>query len=116
MPRTHKASLQIARAFALAATLYGFFASPVRAEDADEAELSTCYENVDVWHFPVDYTAAYNNQDVIVTRELVALPPPSGKLCFIRFDLIKGEGDYAYGLSRCFSRARAAKPNGRLRS
>ena len=102
MPLTHKTSLQIARAVALAATLGGFFASPVRAEDADEAELSKYYENVDVWHFPVDYTVAYNNQDVIVTRELVALPPPAGKLCFIRFDQLKGEGDYAYGFKPAF--------------
>lgn len=97
MPLTQKASLQIARAVALAATLCGFFASPARAEEADEAELLKYYENVDVWHFPVDYSVAYNDQDVIVTRELVALPPPAGKLCFIRFDLLQGQGDYAYG-------------------
>jgi hypothetical protein len=24
-------------------------------------------------------------------------PTPSGKLCYIRFDLVRGEGDYAYG-------------------
>ena len=52
---------------------------------------------VDVWHFPVDYSVAYNNQDVIVTRELVAQPAPAGKLCYIRFDLLQGEGDYAFG-------------------
>ena len=45
----------------------------------------------------MDYTVAYNNQDVIVTRELVAQPPPTGKLCYIRVDLLRGEGDYAYG-------------------
>ncbi len=97
MPLTPKTSLQIARAVALAATLCGLFESPARAQEADEAELSKYYENVDVWHFPVDYAVAYNDQDVMITRELVALPPPAGKLCFIRFDLIRGEGDYAYG-------------------
>jgi hypothetical protein len=106
MPLTQKTSLQIACAVALAAALCGFFASPARAEDADEAELSKYYEKVDVWHFPVDYLVAYNNQDVIVTRELVALPAPAGKLCYIRFDLIQGEGDYAYG----FKPARLAGP------
>ena len=45
---TQKTSLQIARAVALAATLGGFFASPARAQEANEAELSKYYENVDV--------------------------------------------------------------------
>jgi len=107
MPLTKKTPRQFARVLALAAILGGFFASPARAQDADEAELSKYYPNVDVWHFPVDYVVAYNNQDVIVTRELVALPPPAGKLCYIRFDLIEGEGDYAYG----FKPAQLAGPH-----
>jgi|GEM_PF-1645979 hypothetical protein len=102
MPLTRKTPLRIARAAALAATLCGLLASPARAEETDEAELSKYYANVDVWHFPVDYSVAYNDQDVIVTRDLVALPPPAGKLCFIRFDLLKGEGDYAYGFKPAF--------------
>lgn len=65
--------------------------------DPDEAELLKSYEKVEIWHFPVDYTVAYNNQDVVVTRELVAAPAPAGKLCYIRFDELKGEGDYTYG-------------------
>ena len=48
MPLTPKTSLQIARAVALAATLCGLFESPARAQEADEAELSKYYENVDV--------------------------------------------------------------------
>jgi hypothetical protein len=68
-----------------------------QAADPDEAELLSHFEKVDVWHFPVDYTVRYNNQDVIVTREMVAQPSPPGELCYIRFDLIKGEGDYGYG-------------------
>jgi len=67
------------------------------AQDPDEAALLKSFERVDVWNFPVDYSVAYNNQDVIVTRELVAQPAPAGKLCYIRFDLLRGEGDYAYG-------------------
>ncbi|MGD9544762.1 MAG: hypothetical protein AB7F41_07000 [Methylocystis sp.] len=73
-------------------------AAPAAAsQDADEAELLKHYEKVDVWHFPVDYTVAYNDRDVVVTREMVAQPAPAGKLCYIRFDLLRGEGDYAYG-------------------
>ncbi|WP_457795978.1 hypothetical protein [Methylocystis sp. S23] len=68
------------------------------AEDADEAALLRRFETVDVWHFPVDTTVRYNNQDAIVTRELVFLPePPKGELCYVRFDLVKGEGDFGYG-------------------
>ena len=55
------------------------------------------FQNVDVWHFPVDYDVGYNNQDVLVSRELVAQPAPPGELCYIRFDLVRGEGDYSYG-------------------
>ena len=33
---------------------------------------------------------------------MAALPPPAGKLCFIRFDLLQGEGDYAYGFKPAF--------------
>ena len=47
--------------------------------------------------FPIDYDVGYNNQDAIVSRQLMAHPTPAGKLCYIRFDLIGGEGDYAYG-------------------
>ena len=32
----------------------------------------------------------------------MALPPPAGQLCFIRFDLLQGEGDYAYGFKPAF--------------
>ena len=72
-------------------------AQATATQDADEAELLQSFDRVDVWHFPVDYSVAYNNQDVIVTRELVAQPAPAGKLCYIRFDLLQGEGDYAFG-------------------
>ena len=65
--------------------------------DPDETGLLQSFDRVDVWHFPVDYTVAYNDQDVIVTRELVAQPAPAGKLCYIRFDLLRGDGDYSYG-------------------
>ena len=75
-----------------------FLATPaLAAEDADEKDLLQSFEKVDVWHFPVDYDVGYNNQDVLVSRELIAQPTPSGKLCYIRFDLVRGEGDYAYG-------------------
>ena len=68
------------------------------ATDPDEAELLKNFEKVDVWHFPVDTTVRYNNQDAVVTRELVFQPePPKGELCYIRFDLVRGEGDYGYG-------------------
>jgi hypothetical protein len=87
--------LRVFRAAALAAT---FLATPSLAgQDADESELLQSFEKVDVWHFPVDYDVGYNNQDVLVSRVLVAQPKPAGELCYIRFDLIRGEGDYAYG-------------------
>ena len=86
---------RVFRAAALAASL---LATPSFAgQDADESELAQSFEQVDVWHFPVDYDVGYNNQDVLVSRVLVAQPAPAGELCFIRFDLIRGEGDYAYG-------------------
>lgn len=65
--------------------------------DADEAEFSKYYEKVDVWHARVEYDVGYSNQDVIVTRELIAQPPAAGQLCYIRFDLVEGVGDYTYG-------------------
>ncbi|HEY8162242.1 MAG TPA: hypothetical protein VIF34_08260 [Methylocystis sp.] len=68
------------------------------AQDPDEAALLQRFDKVDVWHFPVDTTVRYNNQDAVVTRELVFQPePPKGELCYVRFDLVKGEGDYGYG-------------------
>jgi len=67
------------------------------AEEPDEVELSKHFAAVEVWHYPVAYDVGYNGQDVVVTRELVALPPPAGQLCFIRFDLVRGEGDFSYG-------------------
>jgi len=73
-------------------------AGAVAAEDPDEAELLKYFEKVDVWHFPVDTTVRYNNQDAVVTRELVFQPPAAGELCYIRFDVAKAEGDYSYGL------------------
>jgi hypothetical protein len=82
---------------ALVAALGLCLAAPALAQDADEAELLNHFQSVDVWHFPVAYDVGYNNQDAVVTRELVALPPPSGKLCYIRFDLLEGKGDYSYG-------------------
>ncbi|MBM3562106.1 MAG: hypothetical protein FJX48_02870 [Alphaproteobacteria bacterium] len=68
-----------------------------QTSDPDEAELLKHFEKVDVWHFPVDYAVRHNNQDVIVTREMAAEPALQGEICYIRFDLIKGEGDYGYG-------------------
>ncbi|MFY9656660.1 MAG: hypothetical protein WAK01_08745, partial [Methylocystis sp.] len=82
---------------ALLFALGAWTAAPAAAEDPDEAELLKHFATVDVWHYPVAYDVGYNGQDVVVTRELVVLPPPSGKLCFIRFDLVRGEGEYAYG-------------------
>jgi hypothetical protein len=67
------------------------------AEDPDEAELLKYYKNVDVWHAHIDYKVGYNDQDVIVTRELSPKPPTGDKLCYIRFDLLEASGDYAYG-------------------
>ncbi len=67
------------------------------AQDQDEAELLNAFDKVDVWHVPIDYTVAYNNQDVVVAREMVAPPELAGKLCYIRFDLLRGEGEYSYG-------------------
>lgn len=93
---------RFARGGRLALAIGAFFAlaAPARAQekqDADEAEFSKYYEKVDVWHYRVDYAVGYSNQDVIVTRELTAQPPAAGQLCYIRFDLIEGAGDYAYG-------------------
>lgn len=87
------------RALSLISLFFALLALPAVAQtrDADEADLLNAYARVDVWHFPVDYSVGYSNQDVVVTRELVAQPAPAGKLCYIRFDLIQGEGDYAYG-------------------
>jgi hypothetical protein len=83
---------------ALLATLCALASwQPARAEDPDEAELRKYYNKVDVWHAHVDYTVEYNNQDVIVTRELTPQPPIAETLCYIRFDLLSGTGDYAYG-------------------
>lgn len=73
------------------------FGPAAAAEDPDEAELLKHFASVEVWHYPVAYDVGYNSQDVVVTRELVALPPPAGKLCFIRFDVARAEGDYSYG-------------------
>lgn len=66
--------------------------------DPDEVELLKYFEKVDVWHVPADTTVRYNDQDSVVTREAVFLPPPTGRLCFIRFDVLRAEGDYGYGL------------------
>jgi hypothetical protein len=80
------------------ASLAAVVASPATAADADEAELLGHFEKVDVWHFPVDTTVRYNDQDAIVTRELVFKPDaPKGELCYVRFDLLRGDGDYGYG-------------------
>jgi hypothetical protein len=76
-----------------------FLAVPAAmAQDRDEAEFSRNFEKVEVWRFPVDTTVRYNDQDAIVSRELVFKPePPKGELCYVRFDLLKGEGDFGYG-------------------
>ncbi|MGA9601076.1 MAG: hypothetical protein WBS22_12645, partial [Methylocystis sp.] len=81
----------------LLSALTAWAPGPATAGDADEAELLKHFAAVEVWHYPVAYDVGYNGQDVVVTRELVALPPPAGKLCFIRFDLVRGEGDFSYG-------------------
>lgn len=83
---------------ALAVSSLALSAGAVLAADADEAELQANFDKVDVWHFPVDTTVRYNDQDAIVSRELVFKPePPKGELCYVRFDLLRGEGDYGYG-------------------
>lgn len=83
-------------AFAGAAALWA--APAAAAEDPDEAELLKHFEKVDVWHFPVDTSVRYNDQDAVVTRELVFKgEQPRGELCYVRFDLLRGEGDYGYG-------------------
>ncbi len=85
---------------ALAFAGAGALADPVvAAEDPDEADLLKNFESVDVWHFPVDTTVRYNDQDAVVTRELVfkGEQQPKGELCYVRFDLLRGEGDYGYG-------------------
>jgi hypothetical protein len=98
---TRGSTLSIARNFigaTLLATLAAFaFSHPARAEDKDEAELLKYYNKVDIWHSHVDYTVEYNNQDVVITRELTLQPPVDATLCYIRFDLLSGTGDYAYG-------------------
>jgi hypothetical protein len=92
-------SIGLSRLSAVVAAGAVFCAGAAVASDADEAELLKNFEKVDVWHFPVDTTVRYNNQDAVVTRELVFQPePPRGELCYIRFDLVKGEGDFGYGL------------------
>lgn len=89
----------IAAAF-VAASAASVAGGALAAADPDEAELLKNFEKVDVWHFPVDATVRYNNQDAVVTRELVFKDEqPKGELCYVRFDLVKGEGDYGYGLN-----------------
>lgn len=66
--------------------------------DPDEVELLKYFEKVDVWHVPVDTTVRYNDQDSVVTREAIFQPQPAGRLCFIRFDVLRAEGEYGYGL------------------
>jgi hypothetical protein len=88
------------RRLAAAIAVGGLFVagSALAAQDRDEAELSKNFAKVEVWHFPMDTTVRYNDQDAVVSRELVFKPePPKGELCFVRFDLLTGEGDYGYG-------------------
>lgn len=80
---------------ALVAALSHFGAA--YAADADETELRRYFNKVEPYHFHAQYSVGYNDQDVVTTRELAAKPPATGKLCYIRFDLVKGEGDYAFG-------------------
>ncbi|MEK4034906.1 hypothetical protein WOC76_09265 [Methylocystis sp. IM3] len=95
------------RLAALAVAGAAALAGPVAAaEDPDEAELLKSFEKVDVWHFPVDTTVRYNDQDAVATRELVFKgEQPQGDLCYIRFDLVRGEGDYGYGFQPSVSPA-----------
>jgi hypothetical protein len=97
---------------ALAAVAAAFLGGgAAAAEDPDEAELLKNFEKVAVWHFPVDTTVRYNDRDAVATRELVFKPePPKGELCYVRFDLVKGEGDYGYGFNP------AAAPGSRTNS
>lgn len=67
------------------------------ALDPDETELRKYYNKVDVWHARVEYNVDYSNQDVLITRELSPQAPVAEQLCYIRFDLIEGSGDYDYG-------------------
>lgn len=87
----------VLKALGLLLFALGAWAPVPAVADPDEAELLKHFATVEVWHYPVVYDVGYNGQDVVVTRELVALPPPPGKLCFIRFDLVRGEGDFSYG-------------------
>lgn len=73
------------------------FAGAAFAADPDEAELRKYYDKVDVWHARVEYNVDYSNQDVLVTRDLSPQPPVAAQLCYIRFDLVEGVGDYDYG-------------------
>lgn len=73
------------------------FAQTAFAADPDEAELLKYYNKVDVWHARVAYNVDYSNQDVLITRDLSPQPPVAGQLCYIRFDLVEGSGEYAYG-------------------
>jgi hypothetical protein len=83
---------------ALAVSSLVLSAGAAAAADADEAELQNYFEKVDVWYFPVDTTVRYNDQDAVASRELVFKPePPKGELCYVRFDLLRGEGDFGYG-------------------
>ena len=95
MKSDHAKAILTAAALVASALCYSH---PANAADADETELLKYFKTVDVWNFHVDYSVAYNNQDVVVTRELSPKEPVEGKLCYIRFDLLNGEGDYAYGL------------------
>lgn len=47
---------------------------------------------------PVATAVRYNDQVSVGTREVVFLPPPTGRLYFIRFDILRAEGDCGYGL------------------
>jgi hypothetical protein len=53
---------------------------------------------MDVWHVPLDATVHDNDHDPVVTREAVFAPPPTGRLCLIRFDVPRAQGDFRYGL------------------
>ncbi|WP_363349412.1 hypothetical protein [Methylocystis echinoides] len=86
------------RLVAIAAAVALSAGTAAAAEDPDEADLLKYFEKVDVWHFPVDATVRYNDQDAVATRELVFKDEqPKGALCYVRFDLLRGEGDYGYG-------------------
>jgi hypothetical protein len=71
---------------------------PPAPYDPDEIGLLKNFGKMDVWHVSLDATVHDNDQDPVATREAVFVPPPTGRLCLIRFDVPRAEGEYGYGL------------------